>query len=161
MEGKRNLKIVSHKLNDGFKLFIYTEGSLNNNTVYLKDHMNREQGRFRSIFKNCYHIFVIVWNGIKMRCSNTVFYVYSRKLLRNWWLFSSTEQWALFYIRSVNIMDFIVYLLYRCLSTVVPIFISTRHKSAYLISIFSSTIYLSIIYLSSLPATCIHLEIWF
>ena len=51
--------------------------------------MYTRQGRFWQIAN---HRFLVAWNGIKIVYNNTVFYVYLKKLARNWSKFSSTVQ---------------------------------------------------------------------
>ena len=36
---------------------------------------------------------MVAWNGIKMRCNDTFYYVYLRKLALNWGKFSGTEKY--------------------------------------------------------------------
>ena len=49
--------------------------------------MNMGQDRNLQIAKQ---IFLVILNGIKMRCSNTAFYIYLRKVSQNWGNFSSS-----------------------------------------------------------------------
>ena len=46
------------------------------------------QGQYRNIAN---HWFLVAWNGIKMKCSNTVFYADFRKFPKNLGKVSSTD----------------------------------------------------------------------